>query len=93
MVVSPRSYRGWRNRRVGVSQRKDLVVLAHIREQSTLLQASYGRPHMTDELKEPSLIVGHRRVGRLMGENGISMKRNKTFKTIMEPQPQLQLSA
>ena len=32
---------------------------------------SYGRPRMTEELKELGLNVGHRRVGRLMRENGI----------------------
>ena len=33
MDVSPRGYRAWRNRPVSASQRKDLVVLAHIRDQ------------------------------------------------------------
>lgn len=32
MDVSPRGYRAWRNRPVSASQRKDLVVLAHIRD-------------------------------------------------------------
>ena len=35
---------------------------------------------MTEELKEQGLNVGHRRVGRLMRENGIAVKRNKKFK-------------
>ena len=35
---------------------------------------------MTEELKGLGLAVGHRRVGRLMRENGISVKRNKKFK-------------
>lgn len=32
MDVSPRGYRAFRRRPVSVSQRKDMVVLAHIRE-------------------------------------------------------------
>ncbi len=36
---------------------------------------SYGRPRMTEELKEIGLEVGHRRVGRLMRQNGLCVKR------------------
>jgi putative transposase len=44
-------------------------------EQSRLSLGSYGRPRMTEELKEIGLNVGHRRVGRLMRQNGISVIR------------------
>ena len=80
MDVSPRGYRAWRSRPLGNRQRKDMVVLAHIREQFRLSLGSYGRPRMTEELKELGLDVGHRRVGRLMRENGIAVKRNRKFK-------------
>ena len=80
MDVSPRGYRAWRNHPVSASQRKDLVVLAHIRDQFEQSPGSYGRPQMTEELKELGLAVGHRRVGRLMRENGIKVKRNRKFK-------------
>jgi len=79
MDVSPRGYRAWRSRPMSVSQRKDLVVLAHIRDQFEQLLGSYGRPRMTEELKELGLAVGHRRVGRLKKENGIKVRRNKKF--------------
>ena len=55
-------------------------MLAHIREQFALSLGSYGRPRMTEELKELGLQVGHRRVGRLMRDNGIAVRRNKKFK-------------
>ena len=80
MDVSPRGYRAYRNRPLSQSQRKDMVVLAHIREQFALSLGSYGRPRMTEELKELGLEVGHRRIGRLMSENGIEVKRNRKFK-------------
>lgn len=80
MNVSPRGYRAFRNRPLSENQRKDMVVLAHIREQFALSLGSYGRPRMTEELKELGLDVGHRRVGRLMHENSITVKRNKKFK-------------
>jgi hypothetical protein len=43
----------------------DMVVLAHIKEQSRLSLGSYGRPRMTEELKEVGVDVGHRRVALL----------------------------
>ena len=62
-------------------QRDDMVLLAHIREQHRLSLQSYGRPRMTEELQELGLNVGHRRVGRLMGENGIKIIRTQKYKT------------
>lgn len=61
--------------------------------QHRLSLGSYGRPRMTEELKEVGLDVGHPlpvsglpanrergRVGRLMRENGIVVERTRKFK-------------
>lgn len=80
MDVSPRGYRAFCSRPLSNSQCKDLVVLAHIREQFALSLGSYGRPRMTEELKEAGVDVGHRRVGRIMRENGIRVERSKKYK-------------
>jgi transposase InsO family protein len=80
MNVSPRGLRAFRSRPASRRQRTDLVVLAHIKEQSRLSLGSYGRPRMTEELKEVGIDVGHRRVGRLMRENGITVERTRKFK-------------
>jgi putative transposase len=58
----------------------DMVTLAHIRDQHRLSLQSYGRPRMTGELQELGLKVGHRRVGRLMRENGIKIIRTRKYK-------------
>ncbi|SMX49836.1 Integrase core domain protein [Pelagimonas varians] len=71
--VSARVLRAFRRRPAGRRQRSDMVTLAHIKEQSRLGLDSYGRPRLTEELKEIGLDVGHRRVGRLMRHNGISV--------------------
>lgn len=92
MDVSPRGYRAFRNRPLSQSQRKDMVVLAHIREQFALSRGSYGRPRMTEELKELGLEVGHRRIGRLMSENGIEVKRNKKFKATTDSKHSLNIA-
>ncbi len=67
----------FRSRPASRRQRSDLVTLAHIKEQSRLSLGSSGRPRMTEELKEIGLDVGHRRVGRLMRQNGISVVRTR----------------
>ena len=66
MDVSPRSYRSWRSRPMSASQRKDLVILAHIWDQFEQSLGSYGRPRMTEDLKELGLTVGHPLPGRRM---------------------------
>ena len=58
MNVSSRGLRAFRNRPASHRQRSDLVTLAHIKEQSRLSLGSYGRPRMTEELKEIGLKVG-----------------------------------
>ena len=78
--VSTRGLRAWRTRLASRRQRSDMVTLAHIKEQSHLSLGSYGRPRMTEELKEIGLNVGHRRVGRLMRQNGISVLRTRKHK-------------
>ena len=75
--VSTRGLRAFRSRPASRRQRSDLVALADIKEQSRLSLSSYGRPRMTEELKEIGLDVGHRRVGRLMRQNGISVVRTR----------------
>ena len=80
MQVSSRGLRAFRSRPTSRRQRSDLITLAHIKEQSRLSLGSYGRPRMTEELKKIGLDVGHRRVGRLMRENGISVVRTRKHK-------------
>ena len=80
MDVSTRGYRAYKSRPMSQRQRNDMILLAHIREQFSKSLCSYGRPRMTEELKELSSKVGHRRVGRLMRENGISAIRTRKHK-------------
>lgn len=73
-------------------QREDMVLLAHIREQHGLALGSYGRPRMTEELKELGLAVGHRRVGRLMKQNGIHIVRTRKYKATTDSNHQFNIS-
>jgi putative transposase len=78
--VTSRGFMAWRRRPISLRQRDDMVLLAHIREQHHLSLGSYGRPRMTQELKEVGLSVGHRRVGRLMRDNRIYVVRTHKYK-------------
>lgn len=64
MEVSTRGFRAFCKRPASQRQRTDMIVLAYIKEQSRLSLDSYGRPRMTEELKELGLSVGHRRPSR-----------------------------
>ncbi len=90
--VSPRGLRAFRTRPASRRQRSDMVRLAHIREQSRLSLVSYGRPRMTEELKEIGLDVGHRRVGRLMRQNGISVVRTRKHKVTTDSDHKFNIS-
>lgn len=80
MNVSARWLRVFRSRPASRRHRMDIAVLAHIKEQSRLSLGSYGRPRMAEELKDVAVDVGHRRVGRLMRENGIIVEKTQKFK-------------
>ncbi len=80
MRVTSRGLRAWRSHPMSQRQRDDMILLAHIREQHRISLASYGRPRMTEELKELGFAVGHRRVGRLMSQNGIRVFRTYKYK-------------
>ena len=51
----------------------------HIRELLSLSLSGYSRPRVTEELKEVCVDVGHRRVGRIMRENGIRVERSMKY--------------
>lgn len=80
MDVTDRGLPAWRRRPLSHRQRRDMVILAHIRDQHRLSLGSYGRPRMTEELNELGLQVGQRRVCRLMRQNGIRIVRSRKFK-------------
>ena len=93
MNVSPRGLRAFRSRPASRRQRMDMVVLAHIKEQSRLSLGSYGRPRMTMELKEVGLAIGERRVGRLMRANGIKPVRTRRHKVTTDSHHRLGVAA
>lgn len=78
--VSPSGYFAWKDRPASHRQHEDMVLLAHVRSAFALSNATYGSPRMTRELRDSGLVVGRRRVARLMRENGLKARQKRRFK-------------
>ena len=78
--VSVSGYYAWKRREASPRQRRDMVLLAHIRAQFVTSHESYGSPRMHVELKEDGLVVGKHRVARLMRDNGLKARQKTRFK-------------
>lgn len=71
MGVKDRGLRAWLRRLPSIRQRRDMVILAHIRDQHRLSLGSYGRSRMTEELNELGLRVGHLARGTGRNRRGV----------------------
>ncbi len=78
--VSESGYYAWVSRPASQRQRDDMVFLAHIRDQHARNYRCYGRQRMSAELKSQGIVIGERRVARLMRDNGIAVVRSRKFK-------------
>ena len=56
-----------------------MVLLAHVRS-AFALSNSTGSPRMTRELRDIGLVVGRRRIARLMRDNGLQARQKRRFK-------------
>jgi putative transposase len=57
-----------------------MVLLAHVRSAFALSNSTYGSPRMTRELRDSGLVVGRRRIARLMHDNGLRARQKRRFK-------------
>ena len=78
--VSQSGYFAWRGRPACRRQRDDMVLLAHVRSAFALSNGTYGSPRMTRELQDAGLMVGRRRIARLMRDNGLQARQKRRFK-------------
>jgi putative transposase len=78
--VSESGYFTWKDRPASRRQRRDMVLLAHVRSAFTLSNGTYGSPRMTRELQDGGLAVGRRRTARLMRENGLKARQKRRFR-------------
>lgn len=78
--VSVSGFYAWKKRKASFRQRRDMVLLAHIRAQFSLSRETYGSPRMHAELKEEGLAVGRHRVARIMRDNQLKARQKTRFK-------------
>jgi transposase InsO family protein len=69
-----------------------MALLTHTGDRRRASLGSYGRPRMTGELKELGLDVRHRRVGRLMRQNGVKALRTRKHKATTDGDHSLNIS-
>src|SRR4051794_41731300 len=75
--VSQSGYFAWRGRSACRRQRDDMVLLAHVRSAFAVSHGTYGSPRMTRELRDSGLVVGRRRIARLMRDNGLQARQKR----------------
>lgn len=80
MSVSCSGYYAWRKRPVSARQRKDMVLLAHIKDKFEASNRAYGSRRIAAELSADGLNLGRHRVVRLMRDNSLKVVRKKKFK-------------
>jgi putative transposase len=78
--VSVSGYYAWKARKASCRQRRDLILLAHIRAQFSQSRETYGSPRMHAELQEAGLCAGRHRVARIMRENHLKARPKMRFK-------------
>ena len=78
--VSESGYYAWRSRDASPRQRRDMILLAHIRAQFATSNETYGSPRMHVELTEDGLTVGRHRVARIMRENAMQARQKTRYK-------------
>jgi transposase InsO family protein len=78
--VSASGYYAWKSRTASPRQRRDMVLLAHIRSQFSTSNETYGSPRMHVELNEDGLAVGRHRVARIMRDNDLKARQKTRFK-------------
>ena len=57
-----------------------MVLLAHVRSGFALSNGTYGSPRMRRELQDAGLVVGRRRIARLIRDNGLQARHKRWFK-------------
>ena len=78
--LSQSGYFAWRGRPACRRQRDDMVLLAHVRSGFALSNGTYGSPRMRRELQDAGLVVGRRRIARLIRDNGLQARHKRRFK-------------
>lgn len=82
--VSPSGYFARQSRPACHRQRRDMMLLVHVRAAFAASNETYGSPRIMHELRDAGLPIGHRRVARLMRENGMKARQRRRFRRTID---------
>ena len=80
MGVSSSGYYAWKKRPASARQRKDMVLLARIKDRFEVSGRTYGARRVAADLAGDGMPVGRHRVARLMRDNKLKVERKRKFK-------------
>jgi transposase InsO family protein len=78
--VSRAAYYVWRDAQVAPNADADALVRVHIRGVHRASRGTYGSPRMTAALRKQGLRVNHKRVARIMREEGLQGAPRRRFR-------------
>ena len=87
--VSPSGYYAWRARRPSLRQTQDAALLLEIRRIHQRSRATYGSPRIHAELRAHGQRSNHKRIERLMRQQGIRARNARRFRRTTEVSPHL----
>lgn len=79
LSVSPAGYYAWRHRPDSQRSKDDLLLSLKVAEAHTRGRGKYGSPRVHRELKKQQLVIGRKRVIRLMQKQGLVDRPRKKF--------------
>jgi transposase InsO family protein len=80
LEINPSCYYAWRTRQPSASDRENERLLAQIKTIHDQSRRTYGSPKLYQQLRRDVEQVNHKRVERLMRENGLRAKRVKKYR-------------
>ncbi len=78
--VSRAAYYDWRNKRTHVESAADKKLTVHIKAIHRRHKERYGAPRVTAELRDQGFTINHKKVARLMRENGLVGRPRRVFR-------------
>ena len=80
MKVTTQGYYSWLKKQSEIADESERFVLARITEIHKQSRGNYGSPRVHEALVAEGLPINHKKVERIMKQNGIRAKRKKKFK-------------
>jgi putative transposase len=80
LLVSRSAYYAWRGGQTHAGGRDDAQLRVHIRAIHRRHSGRYGAPRVTAELRDQGFVVNHKRVARIMREDGIVGRVARRFR-------------